>query len=76
MIVLFVWGVILRIQINKLIEHLEEVIATAKTVTGEVKDFIERTIAALEKFKESILTFEFIRKTTSEIIALINNKKE
>lgn len=77
MIIFFIWAVIIRIQINKLIKKFEEVADMAKTATGEFKDFIERTIAALEKFKESILTFEFIRKMTSEVITLIkSNKKE
>jgi len=79
MIILFSWAMIIRIQINKLIQKFEEIAETAKTTTGEIKDFIERTIASLEKFKESILTFEFIRKITSEVITLIksnNNKKE
>ena len=77
MIVFFYWAVIIRIQINKLIQKFEEIAVTAKDTTGEIKDFVERTIASLEKFKESILTFEFIRKITSEVITLIkSNKKE
>lgn len=77
MIILFVWATIIRIQINKLIQKFEEIAVTAKTTTGEFKDFIERTIVSLEKFKDSILTFEFIRKMTTEVITLIkNNKKE
>lgn len=77
MIILFVWATIIRTQINRLIEKFEEIAVTAKTTTGEFKAFIERTIASLEKFKDSILTFEFIRKMTSEVITLIkSNKKE
>lgn len=77
MIVLLIYAVIIRIQIGKLIKKFEEIAVTAKTVTGDVKDFIERTITSLEKFKDSILTFEFIRKMTSEVISLIKtNKKE
>lgn len=75
MICLFIWAVILRSRISKLITKLEEITATTETVVGEFKDFIERTIASLEKFKKGILTFEFIRKLTSEIISLIKNKK-
>ena len=77
MIILFIWAVIIRKQINKLIQKFEEIAVTAKTTTGEIKDFVERTITSLEKFKDSILTFEFIRKITSEVITLIkSNKKE
>lgn len=77
MIVLFVWAVIIRAQINRLIQKFEEIAVIAKTTTGEFKDFIERTIVSLEKFKDSILTFEFIRKMTSEVITLIkSNRKE
>lgn len=77
MIVIFTWAVIIRTQINNLIAKFKEIAITAKTTTGEIKDFIERTIVSLEKFKDSILTFGFIRKITSEIITLIKtNKKE
>jgi len=77
MIILFVWTVTIRNQINNLIVKFEEIAVTAKTTTGEIKEFIERTIASLEKFKDSILTFEFVRKITSEVITLIKgNRKE
>ena len=77
MVILFVWTVIVRAQINRLILKFEEIAVTAKTATGEFKDFIERTIVSLDKFKDSILTFEFIRKITAEVITLIkSNKKE
>lgn len=74
-VILLAWGITIRIQINKLIQKFEEIAATAKTTTGEFKDFIDRTINSLEKFKESILTFEFIRKMTAEVISLIKSKK-
>jgi len=76
MIVLFVWAIIIRIQIGRLIKKFEEIALTAKTTTNEFKQFIERTIASLEKFKESVLTFEFIRKMASEVITLMRNNKE
>jgi hypothetical protein len=77
MIILFVWTVIIRNQINNLIVKFEEIAATAKTTNAEIKEFVERTITSLEKFKDSILTFEFVRKITSEVITLIKgNRKE
>lgn len=77
MIILIVYAVIIRIQIGKLIKKFEEIAVEAKTATDEFKAFIVRTIESLEKFKDSIMTFEFIRKMTTEVISLIkNNKKE
>jgi hypothetical protein len=77
MIVLFIWAVILRMQINKLMIKFEEIAEVAKTTTGEIREFIERIIAAIDKFKNSILTLEFIRKIATEVIGLMkNNKKE
>ena len=73
MVIIFIWVVILRMQINKLIVKFGEIADVAKSTSIDVKEFIERTIAALEKFKESILTFEFIRKITSEVMGLIRN---
>jgi hypothetical protein len=77
MTILMVYAIIIRIQIGKLIKKFEEIAVEAKTATGEFRAFIERTIESLEKFKDSIMTFEFIRKMTTEVISLIkNNKKE
>lgn len=76
MTVLLIWAVIIRIQIGKLIVKFDEIAATAKTTTNEFKEFIERTITSLEKFKESILTFEFIRKMASEVISLMKSNKK
>lgn len=74
LIVVFVWAVILNNQLNKLIQKLNEVLEVAKTTAGETRDFVERTIKSLEAFKESILTFDFIRKIVTEIIDHIKNK--
>lgn len=76
LIVLLIWATMLRIKIGKLIVRLEEIIAEVRTTTDEVKSFVERTIASLEKFKESIITFEFIKKAAEEIISLVINKKK
>ncbi len=76
MIVLLVWAIIIRIQIGKLIKKFEDIAVMAKTTTNEFKEFIERTIASLEKFKQSILTFEFIRKMATEVISLMKNNKK
>jgi len=76
LLVLLAGTISLKIQLNRLIKKLEEVTETAKTATGEAKEFIERTIESLEKFKNSILTFEFIQKLVSEIINLIKSKKK
>ena len=73
MVVLFVWTNALRIQMNKLIGKFEEIATTAKTTTGEVKQFTERTIAALEKLRNNILSAEYIRRATTEAISIINH---
>lgn len=73
MIVLFVWSVMLRIQLGKLIKMLEDISEIAKTAAGETKVFVERSIESLEAFKKSIFTFEFIRRIVTEIIDLIRN---
>ena len=75
MLTLFAWAIIIKFQLSKLIKKLEEISDIAKTTAGEAKDFVERTIQSLEAFKNSIFTFEFIRKIVAEIIELIKNKK-
>lgn len=75
MIILFVWALIVRVQINKLITEFQKIATTVETTSLEVKSFIDRTISALEKLKESLLTFEFIRKITSEVITLIKGNR-
>lgn len=76
MLTLFVWAIMLHAQLSKLIKKLEEISEIAKTTTREVKDFVERTIQSLETFKNSIFTFEFIRKITGEVIGLVKNNKK
>lgn len=76
MLILFVWAIMLRAQISKLIKKLEEISEIAKTTVGDTKDFIERTIASLETFKNSIFTFDFVRRIVTEIIGLIKNNSK
>lgn len=74
-LVMFVWGIMLFAGIRRLIKKVEEISEIAKTTTGEVKSFIERTIEFLDTFKKSLTTLDFIRKTATDIINLIKNKK-
>ena len=76
MLTLFVWAIMLHIQLGKLIKKLEEISGIAKTTAEEAKDFVERTVQSLETFKNSIFTFEFIRKIAMEIIELIKNNRK
>ena len=76
MLVSFVWAIIFRAQINRLIIKLEEISEIAKATAGNTKEFVERTIKSLETFKNSIFTFEFVRKIVAEIIGLIKNNSK
>ena len=73
MLTVFIWAIMLRVQLSKLITKLEDISEIAKTTAGETKDFVERSIESLESFKKSIFTFEFIRRIVTEIIELIKN---
>ena len=73
MLTVFVWAIMLRVQLGKLITKLEDISEIAKNTVGETKDFVERSIESLESFKKSIFTFEFIRRIVTEIIELIKN---
>jgi hypothetical protein len=76
MIMLFIWALKVNAQINKLIAELQKIAITVEAASIDVKGFIDRTITALEKLKESLLTFEFIRKITTEVITMIKGKKK
>lgn len=76
MIIFFVWAIILRSQINRLMQKLIELSDIAKQTSGNVKNFIDRTVESLETFKNSIFTFEFVRRIITEIIELIKNNKK
>lgn len=52
MLTLFVWAIMLRSQISKLVKKLEDISEITKNTTEEVKDFTERTIESLETFKK------------------------
>lgn len=73
MIILFVWAIMLRVQLSKLIKKLTDILDIAQTTTEAARDFTERTIELLEAFKKSVFTFEFIRRIVTEIIELIKN---
>lgn len=73
MLTVFIWTIMLRVQLGKLITKLEDISEVAKTTAGETKDFVERSIKSLESFKKSIFTFEFIRRIVTEIIELIKS---
>lgn len=75
MIVLFVWSNAARIKLNKLTNVLEDIAKAAQTTTGEIKEYIERTIYTIEKLKNSLITVEFIRRATTEVISIINQKR-
>jgi|GEM_PF-1873570 hypothetical protein len=74
--VFLIWLIMLKIQFSKLIKKLEEIVDTAKTTAGEAKDFVERTIQSLETFKNSIFTFDFIRRIITEAIELIKHNSK
>lgn len=76
MLALFIWAIMLKIQLGKLIKKLEEISEIAKSTAGEARDFVERTIQSLESFKNSIFTFEFIRRIATEVIELIKNNRK
>lgn len=76
MITFFVWAIMLRAQLGRLILKLEEISQIAKSTVGDTKAFVDRTITSLETFKNSIFTFEFIRRVVTEIINLIKNNKK
>lgn len=76
MIIFLVWAIIFRSQINRLMQKLIELSDIAKQTSGNVKDFIDRTVESLETFKNSIFTFEFVRRIITEIIELIKNNKK
>lgn len=73
MIVLFVWSVMLQNQLKKLTIQLGEILETAKATANDSKEFVDRTIKSLETFKNSIFTFDFVRRIVTEIIDLIKN---
>jgi len=73
MLTMFVWAIMFRVQLSKLITKLENISEVAKTTAGETKNFVKRSIESLESFKKSIFTFEFIRRIVTEIIELIKN---
>jgi len=76
MVTMFVWAIIARAQISRLIIKLEEIADIAKSTAGDTKEFVDRTIASLETFKNSLFTFEFIRKVVVQIIELIKNNSK
>lgn len=77
MLAFLVWAIVLHRQISRLVKKLLEITEIAKTTAGDTQDFVNRTIKSLEAFKQSIFTFEFVRRIIQEIIDLVrNNSRE
>lgn len=73
---LFVWSIMLRAQINKLIRKLLEISEIAKQTAGDSKAFVDRTIDSLENFRNSIFTFEFVRQIITQVVELIQKRPD
>lgn len=73
---LFVWSIMLRTQVNKLIKKLLEISEIAKETAGDTKAFVDRTIESLDTFKNSIFTFEFVRQIITQVVELIQNNSK
>lgn len=75
LLIIFVWAIMLKNQLAKLIKKLEEISEIAKTTAAETKEFVERTIESLESFKQSIFTLDFIRRIVEEVMKLFKKNK-
>ena len=73
MITLFVWSIMLRGRLTKLIEKLEHMLEIVETIANDAKNFTERTIESVEEFKKNIFKFEFVRRIVTETIEFIKN---
>ncbi|MEI8143407.1 MAG: hypothetical protein WCG48_02225 [Candidatus Berkelbacteria bacterium] len=76
MIMTFIWIVMLRSKLNKLIDKLEEISETARSTTGEIKQFVERIIQSLDDFRQSVFTLGFVSKIVNQVIGLISNNSK
>jgi hypothetical protein len=76
MVTAFVWAIMLHSQLSKLMKKLEEITEIAKATAGDAQEFVEQTIHSLEKFKQSIFTFDFIKQIITSVVGLIKNNSK
>jgi hypothetical protein len=73
---MFIAGLFVRVRIVRILNKVEEIADSANTVSAEVKDFTLNTLESLERFKDSILTFEFFQKIIVAIVELFQRKSD
>jgi hypothetical protein len=74
LIIIIVNAVLLRLRLNKLINSLEQIAQNAAMSSDGIKEFIERTISSVERFKSMYFTYEALWKTATDVISLIKNR--
>ncbi len=76
LILFFIWGIKFSIQLDKIAKQVEQIAIISKETAKDVKGFVDRTIATIEKFKENLVTVETIRKIATEVVEVIQKNKK
>lgn len=77
LVAFFIWGIKFSIQLDKIAKQVEQIAIISKETAHDVKGFVDRTIATIEKFKENLVTVETIRKIAMEVVdAVQKNRKK
>lgn len=73
MVVFFVWSILIRTRLNKLLRQIEEISEIAKNTAQDARAFTDRTIESIDAFKNSLFTLDSIRRVATNVISLIKN---
>jgi hypothetical protein len=68
-------AVLMRLKLRKLINSLEQIAQNAADSSDDIKEFIDRTIDSVDRFKSLFFTYETLWKTANSIIDLIKSRR-
>lgn len=75
-VIISVIAISTSIRVNRISEKVEEIAARGVEVSGEVKGFVDETLAKLERWQQNMLTFEGAKKLVMEVVDTVQKVRE
>jgi len=75
-VIISVIAVATSIRVNRLAKRVEEISARGVEVSEEVKNFVSETLERINRWQQSMLTYESAKKLVMEIIETVQKVKE
>ncbi len=75
-VIVSVIAIATSIRVNRFAKRVEEISARGVEVSEEVKNFVSETLERINRWQQSMLTYESAKKLVMEIIETVQKVKE